>query len=211
MDAIEMTSTRHLLVAAGVLGVTTIVTTLLLIHGARLTIPWRERVAFVEGRAAVHGELERLETTVPAGRAGHDGLWRAHLDAFEKERSEGHLDVALRILYDAYGAALESRSWESMIAVGDAFISAGRAPGNAAGARMNARQAYLTALIRARRERSVEGALRSGEAFRRLADSDVVEQCLHIAGMLAAGNESAQERVREARTRWAKRQPLGEL
>ena len=62
-----------------------------------------------EGRAAVHGELERLDT-VPAGRPGHDGLWRAYLEVFEKEREQGHRDVAIRVLYDAYGAALESRA-----------------------------------------------------------------------------------------------------
>ena len=211
MDEIAMTSTRHLVVAVGVLGLTAIIAALLLVQGARLTVPRRDRVAFTDGRAAVHGELERLENVVPAGHSGHDHLWQAYLDAFERELAEGHLDVALRILYDAYGAALESRSWESMIAVGDAFLAAGQAPGNAAGARMNARQAYLTALIRARRARSVEGALRSAEAFRRLADRDVVEQCLHVASLLAAGDETAQARVREARARWASRQPIGEL
>ena len=211
MEEIVISSTRSLLLAAGVLGLSAIVAALLLINGARLTVPRRDRAAFTEARAAVHGELERLEAAEPAGRSGHGGLWRAYLDVFEKERVEGHLDVALRILYDAYGAALESRSWESMIAVGDAFMTAGRAPGSAAGARMNARQAYLTALIRARRDRSVEGALRSAEAFRQLADPDVVEQCLHIAGLLAAGDDAAQERVREARTQWAAREPIGKL
>jgi hypothetical protein len=34
----------------------------------------------------------------------------------------------------------------------------------------------------------------------------VVEQCLHIAAQLAAGNTESQERVREARQRWASRQ-----
>jgi hypothetical protein len=54
-------------------------------------------------------------------------------------------------------------------------------------------------LIRARRDRSVDGALRCAEAFRQLNDHAVVEQCLHIAAQLAAGDEQAQERVREAR------------
>ena len=52
---------------------------------------------------------------------------------------------------------------------------------------MNARDAYMTALIRARRDRSLDGVLRSAEAFRELDDRTVVEQCLHIAAQLAAG------------------------
>jgi hypothetical protein len=93
-----------------------------------------------------------------------------------------------------------------MIAVGDAFMKIGRAAGTPGGARMNAREAYLTALIRARRNRSVDGALRSGEAFAGLGDRAVVEQSLYIAAQLAAGDEHAQQRVSEARLRWAERQ-----
>ena len=77
-------------------------------------------------------------------------------------------------------------------------MSIGRASGTPAGARMNAREAYLSALIRARRDRSVDGALRSAEAFRQLGDRAVVEQSLHIAGQLAAGDEQAQAKVRVA-------------
>jgi hypothetical protein len=147
----------------------------------------------------VHSELERLESFVPAGQDRDDGLWRAYLDLVEKELEHGHLDVAVRIWQDAYGAALGSGSWESMIAVGDAFVAIGRASGSPAGARMNAREAYLTALIRARRDRSVDGALRTAEAFRQIDDRAVVEQCFHVAAQLAAGDEHALQRVREAR------------
>ncbi len=164
--------------------------------------PQPESSALHGGRAAMHGELERLEGVVPAGRTDNDGLWRGYLEDFERQRAEGHPDVAIRALHDAYGAALQSRHWQAMIAVGDAFLEIGRAPGNAAGARMDARQAYLTALIRARRARSVEGALRTADAFQRLGERDAVDQCLHVAGLLAEGNEAAQQRVREARQRW---------
>jgi coenzyme F420-reducing hydrogenase delta subunit len=71
------------------------------------------------------------------------------------------------------------------------------------GARMNARDAYLIALIRARRSGSVDGALRSAEAFQELGDRVIVEQCLYIAAQLAAGDDRAQQRVREVRERWA--------
>jgi hypothetical protein len=208
---VEMTSTRPLALAAALLGLCAIAVGLVTSHAARLALPRADGASAGEARAAVHAELERLESALPAGRAGEDGLWRTYLEVFEKERAQGHLGVAIRVVYDAYGAALESRSWESMIAVGDAFMAIGREPGNAAGARMNARQAYLTALIRARRGRSVEGALRSAEAFRGLHDGDVVDQCLHVAAVLAAGDEDAEQRVREARLRWAARQPLAEF
>src|SRR5688572_4728941 len=97
---------------------------------------------------------ERMESVVPAGRIRDDGLWKAHLHLVETELAAGHVDVAVRAWHDAYGAALESRGWESMIAVGDAFMKIGHAAGTPGGARMNARESYLTALIRARRNRS---------------------------------------------------------
>ena len=141
-----MTSKRQLVLAAGLLGLCAVAVGIL-IHGGHLTVPRRERVALRGARAAVHGELERLEGVVPAGRPRDDGLWRAYLDLVEKELEHGHVDVAVRVWQDAYGAALASGTWESMIAVG--------------------------------------------------------EQCLHIAGQLAAGDEQAQQRVSEARQRWA--------
>jgi hypothetical protein len=197
-----MTSTRHLVLAAGLLGLCAIAVGILA-PGGSLTVPGSDRAALRGARAAAHGELERLESVVPAGRAPDDGLWRPYLDVVEKELQHGHVDVAVRAWQDAYGAALASRSWESMIAVGDAFTVIGRASGTPRGARMNAREAYLTALIRARRDRSVDGAIRTAEAFRELDDRAVVEQCLHIAAQLAAADEQAQQKVREARQRWA--------
>jgi hypothetical protein len=199
MEKIAMTFTRHL-VLAGLLGLSTIGLGILT-HGGSLIVSG-PGAALRGDRAAVHGELERLESVVPTGRTRDDGLWRAHLDIVEKELAQGHVDVAVRAWQDAYGAALASRSWESMIAVGDAFMAIGRASGTARGARMNAREAYLTALIRARRDRSVDGAIRSAEAIRELGDRAVVEQGLQIAAQLAAGDEQAQQKVREAWQRW---------
>jgi hypothetical protein len=200
MEKIAMTSMRQFVLAAGLLGLCAIAVELLT-HGGSLAVPRTERTALRGERAAVHGELERLESVVPAGRGRDNTLWRAYLDLVGKELEQGHIDVAVRMWHDAYGAALESGSWESMIAVGDAFMSIGRASGTPRGARMNARDAYLTALIRARRDHSVDGALRSAEAFRQLGDRAVVEQSLHIAGQLAAGDEQAQAKVREAQQR----------
>ena len=192
-----------LMVAVGLLGLYTVG---LLAHRGALIVPNPERAALTGARAVAHVELERRESVVPAGRARNDGLWQAHLRVVEAELASGHVDVAVRAWHDAYGTALESRSWESMIAVGDAFMKIGRAAGTPGGARTNAREAYLTALIRARRNHSVEGALRSGEAFAGLGDRAIVEQSLYIAAQLATGDEQAQQRVSEARLRWAGRQ-----
>ena len=200
-----MTFTQYTVVVAAFLGLCAVG---LLAHGGALTVPNSERRALTGARAVAHAELERVESVVPAGRVRDDGVWKAHLHIVETELASGHVDVAVRAWHDAYGAALESRNWESMIAVGDAFMKIGRAAGTPGGARMNAREAYLTALIRARRNRSVEGALRSGEAFARLGDRTIVEQSLYIAAQLATADEQAQQRVSEARQRWAGRQPI---
>jgi hypothetical protein len=164
-------------------------------------VPNPERLALTGARAGVHAELERLENVSPAGRVRDDGLWKTHLRLVETELEAGHVDVAVRAWHDAYGAALESRSWESMVAVGDAFMKIGHAAGAPRGARTNAREAYLTALIRARRNHSVEGALRSAEAFARLGDRAIVEQSLYIATKLAVGDAQAEQRVSEAQMR----------
>jgi hypothetical protein len=174
--------TRQLVRVTGLLGLGAVVA-VTLARGASLRLPGAERVG--------------LDSIASAGR--HDGGWQGYLEVVDRELAQGHVDVAVRVWQDAYGAALASRSWAGMIAVGDAFVAIGRASGTPSSVRMNAREAYVTALIRARRERSVDGALRAAEAFRRLGEGVLTEQGLRIAAQLAAGDEQAQQRVREAR------------
>lgn len=197
-----MMSTRRLVLAAGALGFCALTAAFLTLESG-FALPRPQPAALRGLQAAAHEEIERWEHLVPAGRQRDTGLWRAHLDFVEKELARGHVDVAVRAWHDAYGAALESRSWQSMIAVGDAFMAIGRASGSARGARLHARDAYVTAFIRARRENSLEGVLRSAEAFRSLDDRIIAEQCLNLAARLAAGDERAEQRVSEARERWA--------
>jgi hypothetical protein len=192
---------RHLVLTSGLLGLC-VVALAILARGEDPSIPRSDRITLTGAHAAAHEEIERLETIVPGGARRDDRVVRAYLGVVEQELEHGHVDVAVRVWHDAYGAALESRTWESMIAVGDAFMAIGRVAGSVRGARQNAREAYLTALIRARRERSVDGALRAAEAFRRLDDRAVAEHCLRIAGQLAAGDERAEQKVQEARRYW---------
>ena len=195
-----MTSRQDLVVAAGFVGVCVLG---LLAHVGGLGVQRWEPASLIGPRAAVHAELERWEGMVPAGRLRDSGVWAAHLRVVETHLAVGQIDAAVRAWRDAYAAALESRTWEGMIAVGDAFVAIGRAAGTPWGARMNAREAYLTALIRARRDGSVNGALRSAEAFAGIGERSIVEQSLYIAAQLAQGDEQAKQRVSEARLRWA--------
>jgi hypothetical protein len=192
---------RHFVLMMGLLGLCVIVLAILA-RGEDPSIPHSERTTLTGAHAAAHEEIERVETIVPAGARRDDQVVRAYLAVVDKELEHGHVDVAVRVWHDAYGAALENRTWESMIGVGDAFLAIGRVAGSVRGARQNAREAYLTALIRARRERSVDGVLQAAEAFRRLDDRAVAEHGLRIAGQLAAGNEAAERKVQEARRLW---------
>jgi hypothetical protein len=138
-----------------------------------------------------------------AEQARGDSLWKGNLHLVETELAAGHVDAAVGAWHEAYGAALASRSWESIPALGDAFMKIGYAAGSPGGARMNAREAYFTALIRAQRNYSIDGALRSAEAFAEIGDRAIVEQSLYIAAQLAGGDKRAQQWVSEARQRWA--------
>jgi len=92
----------------------------------------------------------------------------------------------LRAMNEAYRAALGTRTWEGMLAVGEASLRLGRAAHQGSTPRAEARRAYLTALFRARGERSLPGVLRTGEAFAALGDRDAVAQSIHIAESLPA-------------------------
>lgn len=77
---------------------------------------------------------------------------------------------------DAYGIALRSRSWESMVAVGDAAVrvdaAASRPAGHPSSFRAEARQAYLRALLDAQAARSPEGIEGVAVAFAALGDAE---------------------------------------
>jgi len=68
-----------------------------------------------------------------------------------------------------------------------------------------ARQAYLSALFRARSEGSLAGVLITAERFAELGDRDVVEQCIRVARKVAAQSRDpyAEEHLRAFTERWA--------
>jgi hypothetical protein len=117
-----------------------------------------------------------------ANRARFDALWKEHVATVDQALARHDISAAVRAWHDAYGAALASRGWEGMIAVGDAFLRIGTEAGTVSGSRSNARLAYLNALIRAHRDGSSEGMRRTAEAFAALGDHAVAAQCLRVAG-----------------------------
>ena len=122
--------------------------------------------------------------------------WTSNLQRMDEALAAGDISLAEQAWHDAYGQALGSRRWEGMVEAGDAALRIGAVAKSRRLAEPTARQAYLTALVRARGQRSVDGVVRTAEAFARLGDREVVEQALRIARDLAGTDPEAEARVR---------------
>ena len=132
--------------------------------------------------------------------------WAARIADMDQAIDRGDAAAAQAAWREAYVAAHVSRGWPAMIAVGDAALRMGRIAG-ADGAEPRARRAYLTALLRARRQASLDGVLAAGDAFGRLGDRAVVQQALSVATGLAerSGDGAARLRVQAFQSQWARR------
>jgi len=108
----------------------------------------------------------------------------------------GDIRLAERAWHDAYGQALGSRRWEGMVEAGDAALRMCAVAKAQRPAVPTARQTYLTALVRAGGQGSVDGVLRTAEGFARLGDGEVVEQALQVARDLGGVHPEAEARVR---------------
>ena len=124
------------------------------------------------------------------------GAWTAHLRRMDEALAAGDIRLAERAWHDAYGQALGSRRWEGMVEAGDAALTIRAVAKAQRLAAPTARQAYLTAFVRARRQGSVDGVLRTAEAFARLGDGEVVEQALQVARDLGGVHPGVEARVR---------------
>ena len=124
--------------------------------------------------------------------------WAPHLRVVDEALAQKNVSRALHAWRDAYGAALGSRQWEGVLAVGDAYLKIGEAAEFRRGAETTARRSYLSALMLARRDGSLEGILKSAAAFQALGDRDVVRQAVRIAVAVAPGltEDGARSRIR---------------
>jgi len=146
----------------------------------------------------------------PASAEAARAAWAARIVEMDQALERGDAPGAHAAWREAYVAAHVGRGWPGMIAVGEAALRVGRAPGTPDLYEPRARRAYLTALLRARRHGSVDGVLAAGDALGRLGDQAVVQQALAVATDLAArsGDDTARRRVQTFRSQWAPRGPV---
>jgi len=133
--------------------------------------------------------------------------WKARLQRVDDALARNDLADAEMLWREAYAAALKSRHWEGMVAVGDVYRRLGERAGFHKTSDAKARETYLAALFRARSQESLEGVLRAAQGFADLGDHDIVEQCIRVARGVAARSRDprAEDRVRIFAERWAAR------
>jgi len=112
--------------------------------------------------------------------------WQARLLRVEQAIAVNDVDGAALLWRDAHAAALRSRHWEGMVAVADTYRALGAQADFLAASLAKARQTYLRALLRARREGSLAGVLIVADRFAELGDREVVERCMRVARRVAA-------------------------
>jgi hypothetical protein len=135
---------------------------------------------------------------IPEASAQADRLdWSARIAEMDRALARGETTAVTAAWREAYVAAHASRGWPGMIAVGDAALRAARATRTPEVFEPRARRAYLTALLRARRQASRDGVLAAGEAFARLGDRDAEQLAKAEAAKLAIRAEAdARRRAR---------------
>ena len=159
----------------------------------------RARGAFISVIFAAATLLAVLEVTAERGAdpsPKSDTSWVSFLHEMDQAIARGDVMSAAVANRGTYRAAIASRSWEGFLAAGDAVLRLGDATHSRGAAEPDARRLYLAALFRARSQSSLDGVLRTTEAFARLGDHEVVAQGLSIARDLAGSDPDAQARVR---------------
>lgn len=146
--------------------------------------------------------LAVLVATAPA-LVGHDPSraaaadWREPLQRAEAALANGEPSVAQQAWEQAYRAAMQVRTTEGLLAVGDAYLRIGEAARDRATAVASARRIFLTALFQARERRDAPAVAAVAAAFASLGDRDVADRGFEIAAVVAnrQGDATARERI----------------
>jgi hypothetical protein len=132
---------------------------------------------------------------IPEASADADrGDWAARIAEMDRALARGETAAATAAWREAYVSAHLSRGWPGMLAVGDAALRAGRTSRTPEVFEPRARRAYLTALLRARRQASRDGVLAVAEAFGRLGDRDAERLARSDAADLTIRGEAQARR-----------------
>jgi hypothetical protein len=119
----------------------------------------------------------------------HVAAWAAKESVVDTALIRRDMAAAALAAEEAYRAAIATRSWEALVAVGDDYAELARLSGDRETWLPRARSAYLRALFRARATESAVGALRVAEAFAALGDRDPVRESLRMAEKLSAATD----------------------
>jgi hypothetical protein len=139
------------------------------------------------------GESSAPEARSAAQHSAIGAVWRGYLRVVDQALGQRDIDQAQRAWESAHLAAVESPSWEGLIATGEASLRIGDATSGRTTAEHSARRAYFAALYRACRANSLEGILRAAEAFEALGDREVVEECLGLVEFQADGEQTRRQ------------------
>jgi hypothetical protein len=123
-------------------------------------------------------------------------LCEQYLRVVDELLTRGDVSAAALARQQAYLAALGSRRWDTMAAVGDATVRFMDLPGVGPSMGPEARRIYRSALFRARHQGSVEGVLRVSEAFADLGDRDVAREGLTMAADMPVVSYKASDAER---------------
>ena len=129
--------------------------------------------SMIFGAALLVSTSTTLAIDSRAGAAGAPA-WTDELQAVDDAIAARDAGKAQRALQRAYFAAVASRRWDAMLAVGDAARRLAEVGGSRAGGIQWARRCYLAALFRARDVRALDGVAEAVERFAGLGDRDIV-------------------------------------
>lgn len=128
----------------------------------------------------------------PVHREANDAPWTGSIRQADAALAQKRVGEAEQAWLSAFAAALKSGRWEGMVETGDMYLRLGGLAGMpSAPVAAKAQQIYFAALFRARRQGSVDGVLRTAEAFAALGDRGRAEHALRIAEALVADGRDA--------------------
>ena len=146
--------------------------------------------------ASVAG-LTALADTAALRSAVSETPWYVQLAQAEAKLNENDITGATYYGREAYAAAMRGHRADGLVEVGNFYRGLGTRTGVAVST-ARARECYVTALLRARAERSTDGVLRAAEAFLSLGDEEMVQRGLRIAEQLAQRDVDSRARERVA-------------